>query len=545
MRELDRAHLYGVLAGFAVAALLGGIVVHARTGITSPSMIDDWAYAGYPAKSLGYLAGAFLHPIGDRFRPAFEWWNDLQWHTLGAPGSLTGPHLWGYARMLLFMTGLVLVPGLVAAAERRRPGPVALACLCAAAGATLLSGPWTNTDFFRLAPQEPVLFGASACGLAVMLTVTRRWIEARSLPIAGNRRALLLAAYAGGLLLWLLGVYQKEASICLLAFAPFLYLFLDRRWRENGLLERALWRARPFRVTAALLVLPVLHVAIMSLSLSGQGASLYGAKPPSGLIDWIGRAGHSLSLQWDQMDTVIGTSAWRVLAVLVIALLIGVAIRDRGVPWLPLGLVVTGWCAFVFQGIPLLVQSRYFIVPMALWMAAAILLLAQLPRWIVWAATVGLAAVAIVNVDDDRRALDGWKTMERDEAGAVYLIATMHPASCPVYMRNVDLERAEALLKLLPLVGTPMRGRCEPGFEAVLVGERGPIRGPVAGTTPQMGGVCARQSLVAQTNLWQLVGCRRLRARVDGIPAAEVLRVNRVVPGADLRDVRPSAPTGV
>jgi hypothetical protein len=529
--RLDRPYQLGLAAGVAAATLLGLLVLSSRFSVSTPSMVDDWYYASQPAKSLGGLLDPFVHAIGARFRPGYELWSQLEWHSLGAPAHLTGPNLWGAARVLLFVGGAVLVPGVIAATSEPRPGPLGLAALCAAAGVVVFSGPWTDVDFYRLGPQEPVMFGAAACGAALLFWGVGRVI-APMRPRSGAGTALLVAVFVLGLGLWALGIYFKEASLSVLVLAPFLYLFLDRRWGERGFIDRPLWRVRAFQLTGLAMFLPVAHVLVMSSTVSEKGASLYGADRPSGIGGWFGRGVDSISFQWSHWPGVVGTNAGRAFAVLVVLLLAITLLLRRGrVPWLALGLIITGWAVLVVQGLPLHAESRYYLPSVAMFAMAALLLLAQAPAWLRWTAVGGAVALAIANAANVDNALDEWSANEADNADTARLIAALHPASCPVYMSNIDIERSEAMPRVLRWTGEDLRGPCRHTGETLIVGLKGPLPPEALGPTEAMRHVCAEGSVLAITIQWQIVACRKLRPEVKGRPAKAILRPNRLVPG--------------
>ena len=146
-------------------------------------------------------------------------------------------------------------------------------------------------------------------GATVLAYATRRFIVlgrldgtgARSPPPGSRRWADLI---------WLFGVYQKEASVCFFAMAPFLYLYLNRRWRELGVIDRAL-TGTGFRVTAIAMLLPVLHMLYQLKKLANEGTTVYGAPVPAGTGGAVTRLKDAFDLQWNGMTLALGTSFWR------------------------------------------------------------------------------------------------------------------------------------------------------------------------------------------------------------------------------------------
>jgi hypothetical protein len=540
MARLDRRYQLGVAAGFGAAAILGLLVFSSRLGVHYPSMLDDWSFAARPVNSIRDLIHPFIYPVGPRFRPGFEIWNMLGWQTLGAPSDVTGPNLWGAVRVLLFVAGAVLVPAVIAATSKPRPSPLGIAALAAAAGILVFSGPWSSADFSRLGPQEPVMVGAAGCGAALIFYACGRAIGWRREPRSRGQNLGLAATFAAGFLLWALGIYQKEASITVLVLAPFLYLFLDQRWRERGLIEGPLWRSRRFQLTVAAMLLPVAHITVVSATISGEGVAIYGSGRPHGLGEWLERGWDAISQQWSGMPSSVGTEAWQIVAVVVPLLLAFDIVRRRRVPWLPLGMLATGVALLVVQGLPLLVQSRYYIPSIALFAGAALLLLAQAPRWLRWVGVAAALVLAVANYDDVRETADYWSERDKDQEEMLRQVAELHPASCPVYLSNVDDERGESLPIVLPLIGEPLSGPCRAGVGTVMVGVNVPeyMLHPL-GTTKAINNACAhRVTLATFGSNWEIIDCRRLLPEVKGEPIVQILNQNRLVPGEGLGERR-------
>jgi hypothetical protein len=551
--RLERRYLAAVAAGFAIVAALGLLILSERFRIGMPAIIDDWAFATGPPRGVHDLLSPFVNSGGiggGRFRPSWELWSYAEWHTLGAPGHMVGPNLFAGLRLLLCCAALAIVPGVVAATTRPRPDPVLLAALCVAAGLLLFSSPATDLDFLRLGTQEPLLFGATVSGTALVAWAAGRLIEGRR---DGKQRGLAYAALAGGLLLWAFGIYHKEASVVMLAGAPFLYLHLDRRWRERGILDRPLWRERAFLLVVAAMLVPVGHEAIGSLSVSGQGIGLYGNQPPSSIGGWLSRLVDASRVAWDTPGA-IGMPEWRYFVLALVALTVVVTIRRRRAPWLALGLVAAGLALLVSQAVLLVPISRYQIPGFGLFAIAAVLLLAESPPWLGWAAVAAALTLAISNYSDTRNALDAYAAWEtNDNDGTIRLVAGFHPASCPIYTMNLVREQAESFPKLVGLTDERLRGPCSDGFSGVLVGYEQYPGGPL-GVDDSVRRACADPGgpvLIRQTPGYrgfprgydafpplQVLGCRRFAPKLDGDPIADVLRRSRLVPGVGNDEVR-------
>jgi hypothetical protein len=550
--RIDRGLWVAILVSFVAVAVLGLVILSTRFRIGTASLTDDWVFAGAHASLWDYARSLFdpTHRTGDltqylggRYRPSWEVAQYLQWHTLGAPRNLTGPNLWGVARTLLFAAGLVVVPGIVVAGSARRPSPVLLGALGIGVGLFVFAGPITDVDFLRLGVQEPVLVGATICGAALLILGTGRVIAPN--PLGWTAVVALVCGY----LLWLVGIFFKEASICVLVMAPFLYLHVDRRWRERGLIEGRLWRRRSFQVLAIAMLLPVVAVLIGGQSVSDVGIRLYGAPPPHGIFGSDGvlvRAKDAFSVEWDTLGDQAQMPIWRILIIAVTLLGPAMAIYRRRVPWLAFGFIATAWAVLDLQGFLLSPQTRFVIPAIALFGIAGFLLLAKAPPWLGYAAVIGIAVLAGVKADNAKSELNAWVDREQlDNSAVLDRISDVHPETCRVYVFNLGIEQGGSLPEMLPLSGRPLRGPCRRGFEGILVGLRQPYPGPAAAGTAALrlcadrGGptLLARTPGLDQLPSWELLGCRKFR---HGAAAARVLRRNRLVPGEGMRQVRAS-----
>jgi len=539
---LDRAYLLAIAAAFAIVTALGILILSARFGIGTPSITDDWLFASATDKNIWDYLKSFVDPVG-RYRPAWEVSQYIQWQTLGAPGSLVGPNAWAVLRTILFAAGLVVVPGVVAATQRPRPSPILLGALGVGVGLFVFSGPVSDVDFLRLGVQEQVLVGGPICGAALIVWATGRLLDPDSAPA----RWLVICAFALGYFLWLAGLYFKEASVAAFVMLPFLYLHLDRRWRERGLIDGPLWRVRSVQVVAAALVLPLVGVLIGARSVSDTGIGLYGASPPHGIDGYVDRAVDAMDLEWRTLGDFAKMPIWQIAAVAVSVFAIVVAIYRRRVPWLAIGFVLTAWVILDLQGFLLSPQVRYVIPAVALFAIAGYLLLAESPPWLGYAAVVAALGLAIYKADDASSELDAWVDREQqDNSRILQLIAERHPSSCPVYVYNFAIEHGESVPKLLPLEGIPLTGPCTPGYEGILVGLHQPYPGPQAADAAILkqcsdaGGPTVLATTPGLDHLprWVMMGCRHFR---HDPMADRLLRENRIVPGTGLTESKAAA----
>ncbi|MDP9227686.1 MAG: hypothetical protein M3M99_01380 [Actinomycetota bacterium] len=538
---LERRYQAAIAIAFVAVTGMGLVVLSKRFGVEYPTIVDDWLYASQPDKSVGDLFAPFFESQG-RYRPSYDLLSHAQWHTLGAPGEITGPNLWGAFRIALFAIALVVVPGILAATSRPRPGPALLAGLGIAAGLAIFASPITDVDFLRLGTQEPFLFGAPICGAALLLWATRRLIEGGG----GRTLALTVTGLVVGYLLWALGIYYKEASLVVLVMAPFLYLDLDRRWRRGGVIDGPLWRSRPVQALAVAMALPVLHVAIGSAGSSNEGIGLYGAERPDSISGWLERLVDSADTVADTID-IVSMPAWGLfILALPIAIAALVAYR-RTVPWLVIGFALTGYAILLFQGILLRPEGRYLIPGIALLAVAGFLLLAQAPPWVGWAAVVVTVVFAATQARDVSTILGAWANQQIDDnERTLDLVAELHPESCPTYMFNLGIEQGESFPQLVALRPGPLAGPCKAGSAGIIVGYKQDPGGPLANDDEVLR-ACAKPpgvSVIIQTPGYigykplQVLSCPSFARELEGVPVADVLRRNRLVPGHGTTELR-------
>ena len=492
-------------------------------------MLDDWSNVDNAQVALDELASFSYDPAEAhdtrRYRPGYTAvWNSLQWRTFGAPGSMTGPNFWAIVRLALLVTALVAAAGVAVRAYAQRLHPAALAVWAAIPAAMILATPGMALDLARLGPVEPILFAGMAAGLALVLASTRRLLE------AGRARPLWLMAFAGGYCLWLLGVYHKEASICALALFPFLYVFLDRRWRMAKVITRPLYRSRGFQIAAALLVLPLLHMMYEISQATEGGQTVYGTDVPSGLGGWATSLWDSAELQW-AFSGQLGTSVWLGVAGALPFLLLAWILVHRRAPWLTLGLIAAGIAVFLFQGLGGVPATRYYIPVAALLATAAVALLANGPRWIQVAAIAMVMLFLANNIDKARDRVQILAQEQEAGIAGVADVARLDPARCPVYMALFHAEDADAYPELVARQDDVARRPCDPRFKGIMIQGRTP-NPPV--TNEAIYATCAGRGWekIRTTPVLVISGCRRFEKRpVYNQPPEDVLLWNRLVPG--------------
>jgi hypothetical protein len=538
---VERRYAIAIAAALAGVAAFALWVLSRRFGIELPSLIDDWVFATAPAPGPGDMLDYFFQSTFARFRPTYQIWSEVQWHAFGAPQEMLVPNLFAVVRVLAFSTALVVVPGVVAATGRTKPAPALLGGLCLAAGLILFASPATDGSFLSLGSQEPLLVGTIIPGVALLA-----WGVGRLLAGGESERTWLTwLGLVSGLVLWSFGIYYKEASLVLLAGAPFLYLHLDRRWRERDLVRGPLVRQRPFQLVTAAMLVPVVHVAIGTSSVPG-GAGYYGAEAPSSLGGWFERFVDAAGVAWDT-SVAPGLTEWRLILPALFVLAGMVAVHRKRIPWLALGCLVTGLAATVFQGLLLSPQPRYLIPGIALFAIAGVLLLADLPPWLGWAAVIAALVLTVSNFREVRDSADLYAEWQEGEGQVVKSVSRFHPETCPVYLMNMGIEVADGISSLVGLQPTTP-GPCPRGFSGVVVGYQVPPLEPYL-TDDSAYRACAGpggpELLLRQKGAegipqgaLEIFGCRRFARKLDGQPTDLLLARSRLAPGVRLSESR-------
>ena len=520
-RRLPAPSIIAVAVGFAVAFAYAVLVLSPRFRLTLPSTIDDWNGATSSNRSLGQLLSPFFDAPTQRFRPGFTLFDHLEWHTLGAPG-MTGPNLWNLVRIALLLAAVGVVPALLARSMRPTLSPLFLAAIAALAPALLITGVVMPIDLARLAPQEPMLIGATVCGGALVLLALDR-------AVAGAGAARIAVPLALGWPLFLLGIFFKEASVAFLVVAPFAYLHLARSWRERGLVRG--WRdpLRNWRaiVLAGLLVVPLLWVVFQSARAGGGGADLYGAGTPHGLSGWIERSRRGLRVQWDLLSAVMNSRVWRALALSLPVLLVAVWADRRRVPWLALGVALAGWAMLVIQGLPGIFVSRYYIPTLAMFVLAAVLLLGETRAWLRWLAVAATVVFVLSGARAAHKVVRAWSNAETSHALFVDHIAPLVERGCVLHMTGVGGELAESLPRLVALRTHHIAGPCPLGSRVLMV-----TPGVPPAARPGLWAICREPwKVLFRTTKWSLSACDRPRKRASGAPVEQLLHEALLVPG--------------
>jgi hypothetical protein len=459
-----RRHVAGAIAlGTAISFVVAFVATVPRLRVHGPSLVDDWVEIRWGPLAWHQLTHLAYDPATydtGRFRPAF-WgvWSQLQWHTLGAPGSMTGPNLWNYLKILLFLAPLAAI--VVVALEACVPGIGTMrAAIFAALPAVLMLGtPQLAVDFQRFGPQEPLLFGGIAAGLLIL-----SWVAVRLIRLEKPRWALTAAAGVAGVVLYVFGVYVKEASVCLLVLLPFLpYRAIRDAFRSARGGRRAL-----LAVLAVVVVLPVLHMLAEIIDLSRKPQLVYGVEKPHGVGGTISRIVTVVGDQWRGIGELTGTPLWQLLIPGITILVLVTAIRARSWRRLDVALLTLAWALFVFQGLTAAIETRYFIPVVALMGIIGSLYAAhRSPMFQYWTVAV-VALLVLVHMPSVANGTFGYANNDAQSLRYVDAVARLHPEKCEVYRSRMDIEARAAVPEVLALRPAP-GSSCVPGYTAVLV----------------------------------------------------------------------------
>ena len=508
---------------------LATLIVSPRFTIGDLSLVDDWSISSESPHALERLLHLSYDPaaVGDphRYRPAFTVWNALVWHTLGAPGSLVGPNLWNTLRIVLYV---VCAMALVFAIIPRTVRPGSRIVLAAGLPALVLATPGLGPDFARFGLAEPLLLGGMAGGALLLVLAMQRWLMGAA---PWRRVAPLLAA---GYVLWLFGVYQKETSVCFLVTAPFLYLYLDRRWRAGGLIRRPLLADRRFQAIALAVLVPVVHMTTEVWRVAATGRTVYGEHVPHGAGGVVGRLVSGLATQWAAMTFALGSPVWAVLSLVGVVLALRALRRREALDWLLVGFVLTGWSALAFQALSgAEAVSRYYMPSVTLFGAATAIAFARSRPSIRRADVVAASVLLVLGGFGSYWSVRGWAANERERNALVDRVAALNPQRCPVYMGRLEEELARATPVLVELEPRS-EARCVASADAVLVARRGPkpYRSWTSAMDDRIFAACRSPgwTVIARTRHFQLLACRRLsRGTIRGERIQAVLARDRLL----------------
>ncbi len=412
-------------------------VTSPRFAIDTPSLVDDWSAIAYSREQLSDVI-RFANPEQQRFRPGMIAWNYVQWHTFDAPKGLIGPNAWNLLRILILVAGLCVFTALALPRPTDRMDAVVYAGIAGLPAFLVVTVPKFARDLARLGPQEPLLVGGMALGGSLLVLLARLVLDGEH-PVPRWRATLLGVP---GAALWLLGVYHKETSLCVLPLI-IAVLVAGRSWFAGW---RGLSTARrvTLGVIGAIVFLPLVHVAIETARIAGRGDLVYGAEVDSG-----GGAIRDVQQLYDWAHEAMPRDA-RLLALGAVVLTVVVALARRKPDVIALGALASGALSFVFAAQSGVVATRYYIPVYALFAVALSLSLARLPRFF-QVSGVLVVFFAFMPPSETRSEVSRWTDEERRGSTLVRAVADLDGSGCVVATAGLDPETGDALPVLADL----------------------------------------------------------------------------------------------
>jgi hypothetical protein len=486
-------------------------VTSPRFEIDTPSLVDDWAAIERSPDQLPVIA-RLGNPEDQRFRPSWILWNYVQWHTLDAPQGFVGPNFWNILRIVVLVAGLSLATALALPRPRDLQDAVLYAGLAGGpALLTVVTVPKFARDLARFGIQEPLLVGGMALGGALLVLAAQRLLDVDR-PVPRWTTALLAAAGGG---LWAVGVYQKEASVCVLPLLAAV-LFAGRA-RLRAWPRASAGRRRLLAVLGAVVVLPLVHVAIEIVRIVSRGDLVYDAEVDAGR-----GAARGLGTLWDWTHEVFPERAMQ-LAYVAVAVAFLTMVARRRIDVIVLAVLTTAGLTLLFAGQAGVAVSRYYIPAYALILVAAALSLGRLPRLV---QVASLLVVAVAVAGGARGAQDvvaEWVDEEQVGSELVKTVADLEHSGCVVAVAGLDLETSEALPVLVALEPNVTGPRCDPGDTYLVVRDVGEGVPLIRACAP------GARSTVWESWMAVVYRCSRLRAEPVRDPTLGLVQPDRLV----------------
>lgn len=455
VRETERLFRWTLLAAALTLSALATWLISPRFAFDLPSLVDDWSAVSRSPDQLADIL-RLTNPETQRFRPSWILWNYVQWHTFDAPDGLVGPNVWNVLRTVVLVTGLILATALAMPAPKTRTEAVLRALLAATPVLMILTIPKFAPELARFGVQEPLLVGGIALGGSLLVLAARAVLDGRATPAW----RVVVLAFVGGAF-WVVGVYQKEAS---LAVVP---LLVATAIAGRGRIARV----RPLRrgqraalVTIGIVaVIPLVHVAVEVVRIATRGDLVYDAEVDAGRGIVRG-----FEVLWDWVPEVFPHQAQRlVLAAVLLAAI--VAIVRRRVDALVVGALASGVLVVLFAAQSGVAASRYFIPVYALAAVALVLSVARLPTIGQVAFLLMVVALSLSFVSEARYEVREWATFEDEGASLVRAVSKARASGCPVAVAGLDGESRAALPVLVTLLGEPVVSSCVRGATYLVI----------------------------------------------------------------------------
>jgi hypothetical protein len=409
-------------------ALATGVLLQApRFGLSSPSLIDEWFAVAYSGSALHALMhGHYLATGSDfqgRYRPGYTAiWNYAQWHLFGHP-SLATAMVFGVIRIAAFFLAICVLAG--GLAYRALPARRSLVLL---AGAAVVFTPQIAVALTRYGPGEPMMVAGIVIGLMIFGIGMRHLLDAGE-----RRRTIAIASIFAGYLIYLLGIYSKESAVALLAFVPFIFMWL-----------RPLLKTAGGRATAAVGIAGVSLIApLVYLAVRLSAAVFHHRSPWPNAHLTIGQKVYASAVSpFLGVPGVLGTWLWLIACQVAIAGAFIAARRRQREAWLLAGVLVTG---FLMSAIPLArgAMATWYYIPWIVAVAAvAFRTLVCANRRVIF---LTVLLVALLVPSGTPAALAEWTRTQRSGSEAIDLARTVVAAKCPLYLANFDIEQRVAI----------------------------------------------------------------------------------------------------
>jgi len=440
----------------AVVSLVAVWMISPRFEIVTPSVVDDWAALFHSSDQISQVL-RFENPESDRFRPGVIAWTYVQWHTFDAPQGLVGPNSWNVLRVLVLVAGLSLLTALAIPFRRGRLDAVLYAALVGIPAFVVVMVPKFARDLARFGPQEPLLVGGMALGGSLLLLAGKSLLsESRQLH---SWRILGLGVV--GSVAWMMGVYQKETSVCVVPLLAAV-LFVGRS-RLAGWSRLSTGRKSGLAAIAAVVALPVAHVAIETFRIVRRGDLVYDAQVSGGrglvrgVRDLYGWAHEALPPNA------------RLLIYGAVLLTIAATVVRRKVDPIAVGALVSGALSFLFAGQSGVLATRYYIPICALFAVAFALSLARFPAPVQLAGVLAVF-LAFIPPPGTREEVQRWTDEELGNQELVLEVARLESSGCLVAAAGLDLETSFALPVLIGLEREGRASACDDADAYLVVG---------------------------------------------------------------------------
>ncbi|MFL5953770.1 MAG: hypothetical protein ACJ76I_06655 [Gaiellaceae bacterium] len=350
-------------------------------------------------------------------------WNYVQWQL---PGGMAAVNALGVLRIATFIVGVSYVTAL--ALPRRRMSPLIHAALVTAPALLVIGVPSFAIDLARFGPQEPLAIGGMALGGGLLGSSVRRTTRG-----AGLASVVPLAAL--GYLFWLVGVYQKETSVCALAAVPFLAPMALSKWRACAASPRR-------QIVAGIViaaVLPVLHVLYHVVRIVESDQPKYGTQTTGGsgtgvaIVDTLANLTNSLG---SRIGLIVGVAA---LATVIASL------ARRRTDMVAIALVAVAAANLEMGAETGVFQSRYYLATFVLLAIVCVRGIASRSPRTIKQIGVLFALLVLLSLGPARTYVQQWATADQQGVELANAVKALRHQGCDVDVSRLDIERSDAI----------------------------------------------------------------------------------------------------